>query len=142
MRVPEENVDLLRFANLLHHYTGQEQHRDLAVRALAFFTIEGVTDSFNAGGLLLAHQEFERDPLHITVVGAPGGAAASLARTARQGPSSYLRLDLWVPGTPLPPNTDVEYPSAPRAAAYACRQGRCSAPVETPEALRALLLKR
>jgi uncharacterized protein YyaL (SSP411 family) len=143
IRVAEENVDLLRFANLLDHYTGQKQHRDLAARALAFFTIEGVTDSFNAGGLLLAHQEFERDPLHITVVGAPGDAqAASLAGTARQGPSSYLRLDLWAPGTPLPPNTDVEYPPAARAAAYACRQGRCSAPVVTVQALRALLVQR
>lgn len=143
VRTAEENVDAARFANLLFHYTGRASDQTLAKEALSFFSVEGATEGFNGGGLLLAISEMRRDPAHITVVGPAGDPSREqLAATARQGPSSYLRLDVWAPGTPAPPNSDVEYPQNPPVAAYLCRDGRCSAPVRTPDALRRLLTPR
>ncbi|MCA9793730.1 MAG: thioredoxin domain-containing protein [Candidatus Eremiobacteraeota bacterium] len=135
-RQNKENVALARFANLLYHHTGRPAHQAMARRALAYFAIEGVTDGFNPGGLLLAAAEKARDPLHITVVSSPDSPEGqALFARAQASPSTYLRLDWWHPGTPLPPNTDTEYPDLGKAAAFVCTAGRCSPPIFTPEAL-------
>ena len=95
---------------------------------------------FNGGAVLLASDEMKRDPTHVTVVGeAASDLRRRLAQAARQGPSSYLRLDLWAPGTSLPPHSQLAYPADPPVAAYVCAGRRCSAPVLTVEALRKAL---
>lgn len=143
VRAPEENVDAARFANLLFHYSGRPSDRALAEEALSFFMVEGATEGFNGGAVLLANDEMKRDPTHITVVGdASSDLRRQLAEAARSGPSSYLRLDIWAPGTPLPANSQLEYPSRPPVAAYICAAGRCSPPVVTVESLRGVLSSR
>lgn len=134
----KENSALARFADLLYAHLGEARHRDMATRALAYFAIEGVTDYFNPGGILLAVREHQQTPTHITIVGpAEAEPTQALTKAAAASPTTFLRLDRWTPGTPLPPHSEVEYPDVGYPAAYLCTGNRCSRPLKTAEALRA-----
>ena len=132
-----ENVDLSRFANLLHAHTGQEAHLQVAKRALLYFTIEGVTDFFNPGGILLADLELKTAPTHIIIVGKRDSAQAkALFQAAGSSPSNHLRVDFWEPGTPLPPFSEIKYPNLGSPAAFICSDGRCSRPLTKVQEIR------
>lgn len=137
----QEQIALSRFANLLYHHTGTESYRQMAGNALSFFGTEGATDEFNPGGLLLAAEELDTEPLHATVVGEPE-SCVNLVRAALACPTAYYRLDRVVPGRAAPPFTQTEYPELGKPALFVCSGKRCSAPVFEADKVRKVLLRR
>ena len=136
----DENVELTRFANLLFHYTGKDVDREIASVGMRYLATPDVTDPRRAyvAGVLLAAAECDAEPLHVTVVGPKADAAVSiLHKTALIIPSGYRQIELWDPASGTPASGGVEYPVLPKPAAFLCANGTCSAPLETPEALRA-----
>jgi len=136
----DENITLARVANLAFHYTANPAHRELADQALRYLARPEVARRFNTGGVLLADWERARDPLHVTVVGArTEPVSRALLDTALREPAPYKRVELWDPAEGPLPHADVSFPPRSRPAAYLCTAGRCSAPAETAEALKARL---
>jgi uncharacterized protein YyaL (SSP411 family) len=136
----DENITLARVANLAFHYTANPAHRELADQALRYLARPEVARRFNTGGVLLADWERARDPLHVTVVGArTEPVSRALLDTALREPAGYKRVELWDPAEGPLPHADVSFPPRSRPAAYLCTAGRCSAPADTAEALKARL---
>jgi len=134
-----ENVSMARLANLLSYYTGKPEYRaeaESALRWVAAPEIAGRRFS-DVGGVLLADDELNTAPAHLTIVGGKHDALAqSLWRAALQLPESYRRIE-WLDASEGPlPNPDVPYPSFPYAAAFVCTKGTCSAPIQEPAALQ------
>jgi uncharacterized protein YyaL (SSP411 family) len=141
----DENVDLVRLANLLTHYTGKTEYRDMARHAMQYLAVPAAAEGrgFLVGGILLADYEITTLPRHITVVGRKDDAAAgALFAAARRDPSTYRRLEWWDEREGALPNGDVEYPALEQAAAFVCGDKSCSAPVFSPEKLADLGDKR
>ncbi len=65
----DENIALVRTANLLARYTGNEQYRAMAELSMKFLSTPAVARTFPVAGVLLANLEFSSDPLHVTIVG-------------------------------------------------------------------------
>lgn len=134
----EENVTVVRFANLLHHYTGEWRFREAAGHAMRFLALPAATEGrgFQVAGVLLADREFGAAPLHVTIVGRKGdGVAQALFKTALRQPSIYKRVEWWDPREGSLPNPDVQYPELAAAAAFVCTGRSCAAPVWSPDAL-------
>jgi uncharacterized protein len=128
----DENVSLARIANLLWHYSGNEEFKKVAERAMRFVAAPGATDrrGYLVAGVLLADQEMTSSPLHVTVVGRKDDPKAQeLFAAAIRQPRTYKRIE-WLDEREGPmPNTDVGYPTLPKAAAFLCTDQACSAPV-------------
>lgn len=125
----EENVAAVRFFNLVHAYTARPEHKAMAEQGMAWLAAvaeEGVLFP----GALLADAEMTREPVHVAVIGAKGDRqAAALYAEARRFSGRYLRIE-WIDRAEGPmPNTDVEYPDLPEAAAFTCANRLCSLPV-------------
>ena len=136
----DENIMAARVANLAFHFTANPAHRALADEALRYLARPEVARRFNTGGVLLADWERTRDPLHVTVVGArTEPVSRALLDTALREPAPYKRVELWDPAEGPLPHADVSFPPRSRPAAYLCTAGRCSAPADTAESLKAKL---
>ena len=135
----DENVALVRFANLLNHYSGDPSHREMAEHAMRYLAAPEIVErrGFQFGGVLLSERELSSAPLHITVVGGKNDPAArSLFLAALRQPSTYKRVE-WLDETEGPlKNADVEYPRTDTAAAFLCTDRSCSPPIFTPEKLK------
>lgn len=138
----DENIALARGANLLFHYTGAARWREQAEHALRYLVTPAVARRAQTAGVLLAADEFGSEPLHVTVVGpAEDAVAQALLLAARADARAYKRVELWDRRAGPLPRADVDYPDLKRSAAFVCSAGRCSAPVFTPDALRARLAR-
>jgi uncharacterized protein YyaL (SSP411 family) len=137
----DENVQLVRFANLLYQYTGDKNYRALADQALAFLVLPETANRRKVfvAGILLADQEMQAEPIHVTVVGSKADEQAkSLYSAAAALPAPYMRVE-WFDAKDGPlPNTSVDLPQLPKAAAFLCGNGRCSTPAYEVEALKRL----
>ncbi|MGQ0697115.1 MAG: DUF255 domain-containing protein [Panacagrimonas sp.] len=125
-----ENVFATRFFNRLAHYTGSKVFRDAGLHGMKYLAGHASRQQdIEEAGILLADDELARDPVHLTVVGAKGDAAArALFDTALRTPGSYRRIE-WLDRAEGPlPNSDVTYPEFAKPAAYVCTAGRCSRP--------------
>ncbi len=132
VRLPDENARLCRFANLLYHYSGKPEYKAMAERAMRFIATAEIARrrKILVAGPLLADLELSRDPLHVTVVGKKGDAAAeALFKAAIAGPAVYSRIEFYDRAEGVLPNSDVEYPDLGKAAVFSCGDGICSAPV-------------
>lgn len=133
----DENILMVRFANLLHHYTGKEEHKKLAERGMQFLAIKDIATKRPPGGVLLANLEMSLDPAHVTIVGAKEDPnAQALYKAALNYPSNYKRVEWLDKKEGNLPNPDIEYPSLDKAAAFACANQRCSLPAFTPQEVR------
>ena len=135
----DENVAVARFARLLYAYTAREEHQQLADRAMRYLASPDIinTRHWLVGGILLADQEMNGEPLHVTIVGKKNDALArDLYATARATPRSYLRLEWYDPSEGPLPRMDVQYPKLPTAAAFICTGTRCSSPAKDVQSLR------
>ncbi|HEY5742690.1 MAG TPA: DUF255 domain-containing protein [Terrimicrobiaceae bacterium] len=137
----DENVNLARFANLLHHYSGEASFGEMAEHAMRYLASPTLTErrGFQVAGILLADRELSSPPLHITIVGAKNDPAArALFLAALKQPTTYKRVE-WLEASEGPlPNPDVEYPRIAKAAAFLCTDRSCSPPIFTPEKLKSL----
>jgi uncharacterized protein YyaL (SSP411 family) len=134
----DENVGLVRFANLLFHYTGKSVYRETAEHGMRFLATPQVTDrrGFLVAGVLIADREFNTLPQHLTVVGAKDDPIAkTLFAAATRQPVIYKRVEWWDRREGPLPNPDVEYPALERSAAFRCTESSCSPPVYLPEKL-------
>ena len=133
----DENVAVARWANLLFRYTGDDAHRRLSDRAMAFCVRPDVAERFSTASVLLADAERSAEPPHLTVVGARDDAGSrALLASALSDPAAYKRVELLDARDGALPNLDVEFPRLDRPAAFVCANGRCSLPAFTPEELR------
>ena len=129
--VTDENIATVRFGNALARYTGDARHRTMAEHAMRYIATPAVALARNTEpGVLQAALELANDPTHITIVGAKGDAAAALLYSAALSrPAVYRRIEWWDRAEGNMPNPDVKYPELPRAAAFLCTNGACSAPI-------------
>jgi len=127
----DENIAFTRLAIRVHHLTGDESFRDMAERAMRYLATPVIaTERLTEAGILLAEHELANDPVHMTIVGHKDDIQArTLYEAALRYPGSYRRIEWWDKREGAMPNPDVQYPSLPRAAAFACSNQRCSLPV-------------
>ncbi len=127
-------VQLGRFANRLHHYSGEEEHSSLADSVLKrAVQAKSSSKQKHAAQLLLADLERASEPIHVTVVGEKHDPQAkALFRSALRYPSVHKRIEWWDRKEGPLPNADVQYPQLGRAAAFACNEKTCSLPVFEP----------
>jgi uncharacterized protein YyaL (SSP411 family) len=127
----DENLMVLRFANLLGHFTGMPVYRAMAENAMRYLAAGPIARRLPAATVLLADRELNSVPLHLTVVGRKSDPAAQeLFRSAARYPSSYKRLEWWDNSSEGPlPNPDVKYPQLSQAALFICTNRTCSAPI-------------
>lgn len=139
----DENMSLVRFVNLLHHYTGDPRYREMAEYGMRWLATETVaTSRLTEAGILLADHELNEDPTHVTVIGSKSDdTAKALYDTARRVRGWYKRIEWWDTSEGPLPNPDVQYPVLPRAAAFVCTNQRCSLPLFTPKAVTDLLAR-
>jgi uncharacterized protein YyaL (SSP411 family) len=135
----DENVATVRLLNLVARQTGNPAFRLGAEHGIAYLRSVAEQDLV-LPGVLLADRELGREPAHVTIVGGKDDAdAQALYAAARTYPTRYLRIE-WLDRRqgPLPGN-EVEYPELPQAAAFACANGACSAPVFTPDQVHSMV---
>ncbi len=140
----DENVGMVRFANLLYRYTNNAQFDKMAKQAMRYLATPAIARQRHilVAGMLLADQELSADPAHFTIVGAKDDPQAlALFKSAIQYPSGYKRIEWWDKKEGPMPNPDVQYPDMQKAAAFGCLDGRCSAPVYKPEGVVALFVR-
>ncbi len=134
----DENVAAVRFFNLLFRYTAMPEYQAMAQRAMRFLATPQVIEGrgFFVAGILLADNEVNREPLHVTVIGGKSDPIADqLFHTARGTPTSYRRIEWWDTAEGPLPNADVQYPKLKSPAAFLCTDGACSSPIAAPAAL-------
>ncbi len=137
--VVEENIDAVRFFNLLSRYGGNPAHRELAGHAMRSLASDAVAGSprFLAGALV-ADQELAIEPVHLTIVGHRDDPAAQQLHAAAVGfPATYRRIDWWDMREGPLANPDVQYPDMGEAALFACSNQICSQPVFKAEDIAA-----
>jgi len=136
----DENCDVARFANLLHHYDADPKHEAMAKNAMRYLAAPEVAAPAPVGNVLLADLELRGQPLHVTVVGAKGDAnARALFGVAAALSAGYKQVE-WLDRAEGPlPGSRVEYPSMTKAAAFVCSSNRCSRPAFTAAELRTLV---
>jgi uncharacterized protein YyaL (SSP411 family) len=79
---------------------------------------------------LLAGEEFQNEPLHVTVVGRKDDPSArALFAAAQRAPTSYRLLEWWDRREGPPPRGESIFPDLDRSAAYLCANGACSSPI-------------
>jgi uncharacterized protein YyaL (SSP411 family) len=133
----DENVAATRLLNLLARNTGRKDFREAAEHGMRYL-IALADDDLVVPGALLADREFDHEPAHVTIVGAPAQAPYA---SARQYPTRYLRIE-WLDRREGPlPAADVKYPELPEAAAFACANGTCSLPVFAPDGIARIVSK-
>ncbi len=137
----DENIALVRFANLLHRHTGRADYRDMAGHAMRFLAAPAVVEGFgfDSGGLLLADRELAGEPAHIAIVaGKDDPRALALFATALRGASISAQIE-WIDDREAGPAGGMQVPKLAQPAAFLCAQGSCSMPLETPELLSSRL---
>ncbi len=140
----DENIALVRFANLLHAHTGKPAHRAMAEHAMRFLASPVVVDrqGYGTSGILLADREIRTEPAHLTVVGAKDDPAArALFAAALRNAPPMARIEWFDAREGALPRTDVEYPKLEVPAIFLCTNGSCSRPMTTPEQLEQALAK-
>ena len=130
-----ENIEAVRFFNMLQRLSGKGSFKESAERAMRFLaTPEIAKDSLTEIGIVIADEELSSDPAHITVVAAKSDPAGlALFQAAQIVSAPYLRTEWWDKSEGPMPNPDVQYPSLGKAAAFVCAERRCSLPIFKPE---------
>ncbi|WP_263379240.1 DUF255 domain-containing protein [Granulicella paludicola] len=129
----EENVALVQFASLLSAANGNDGDRKLAEEAMRYLAAPSVAKQWLSAGTLLAHDDLQTAPLHVTILGGKNDAAAMGLHTAALRAFTQHEVIEWRdPSDPHPLPTSVQYPQLPRAAMFLCTATSCSSPVFDP----------
>ena len=131
VRLPDENAELARVANMANRYTGNPRYRKLALHSMKYLAaVAAAGDEVLLPDILLADRELSTAPIHIAIVGSKQDTAAqSLHTAALRYPADYMQIDWLDRAEGELPNRDIQYPETKRAAAFACADGACSSPV-------------
>lgn len=128
--IQEENIALLRFANLLFYYTGNKEDKMMAEIAKRYLDTINVKAISPIASALLAEKEVSHEPLHLAVVGFKNDPQAkALYAAALAYPSSYKKIEWWDRSEGPLPNSNIQYPSLSQAALFICTNKRCSLPI-------------
>jgi len=132
-----ENIDAVRFFASLARYAGDEKYRNFASVGLGYIGNEKIAfENMTEIGVVLADEELNLSPLHVTVVGKKADPLAlNLFQEAVAYPAVTKRTEWWDRDEGPMPNADVQYPPLPKAAAFVCTNQRCSLPIFKPEAV-------
>jgi uncharacterized protein YyaL (SSP411 family) len=134
----DDQVQVIRFMNLLNRYYGTDVYRDQASHAMRYLAGASAEMMRPLPGVLLADEELAVEPTHMTIVGHKDDARAqSLHALARALPARYKRLEWLDLREGKLPNPDVEYPDLGEPAAFACSNRICSFPSFNAEELQA-----
>ena len=134
----DDQVQVVRFMNLLNRYYGTETYSEQAAHAMRYLASASAGMMRPLPGVLLADEELAVEPTHMTIVGAKDAPRAqSLHALARALPARYKRLEWLDMREGKLPNPDVEYPDLGEPAAFACSNRICSYPSFNAEELRA-----
>jgi uncharacterized protein YyaL (SSP411 family) len=134
----DDQVQVVRFMNLLNRYYGVENYREQAAHAMRYLASASAGMMRPLPGVLLADEELAVEPTHMTIVGAKDAPRAqSLHALARALPARYKRLEWLDLREGKLPNPDVEYPDLGEPAAFACSNRICSYPSFNAEELQA-----
>jgi uncharacterized protein len=134
----DDQIQVVRFMNLLHRYFGKDIYKDNAGHAMRYLTAASAEMDRPQPGVLLADEELAVEPTHITIVGRKDDPRAQqLHATARAFPARYKRLEWLDLREGALPNGDVEYPDMGEPAAFACSNRICSYPSFNAEELQA-----
>jgi uncharacterized protein YyaL (SSP411 family) len=134
----DENVTLVRVANLLHHYTGDATKRKMAEHAMRYLAAPEVIESrgYGLSGILMADEELRKEPQHLTVLGGKDDpAAAALFAAALCSPRVFKRVEWWDRREGPLANPDTPFPELARVAIFVCADGACSPPIYDPAVL-------
>jgi len=134
----EDNVTTVRFFSLLSSYTGEARFREIAEAGMGYLTSAAILDAYGfLPDVLLAEQELQNEPVHVTVVGAKDDPrSAALYAGALKYPLSFKRAEWWDRREGKLTNADVDYPDFPEGpAAFACTRNFCSLPVTDAAAI-------
>lgn len=126
----EENIALVRVANLLQHYSGQPDIQKIAEYGMRYLASKQVALArLEDSGILIAADELANAPAHYTVVGGKNNPdAAQLFQVASRQRAWYKRVEWWDVNEGELPNHDVSYPQLAAPAGFICQQQRCSVP--------------
>jgi uncharacterized protein YyaL (SSP411 family) len=134
----DDQVQVVRFMNLLNRYYGTETYREQASHAMRYLASASAEMIRPLPGVLLADEELALEPTHMTIVGHKDEPRAqSLHALARALPARYKRLEWLDLREGKLPNPDVEYPDLGEPAAFACSNRICSFPSFNAEELQA-----
>lgn len=137
-RLMDDQVQVVRFMNLLDRYHGNETYREQAAHAMRYLASASVEMMRPLPGVLLADEELAIEPTHMTIVGHKDDPKAqALHAIARALPARYKRLEWLDLREGKLPNPDVEYPDLGEPAAFACSNRICSFPSFNAEELQA-----
>jgi len=133
----DENILVVRTANLLYQYTGNSEYTKMAAQAMRYIGTAQIAQSFPAASVLIADYEFTHSPTHLTVVGHKDDPAAqALFLATLLIPSGYRRIEWWDDREGPLPHAEVEYPALEKAAAFVCSERTCSKPIFVPEEIK------
>ena len=134
----DDEIQVVRFMNLLNRYFGNEAYREQAVHAMRYLASASTEMLRPLPGVLLADEELAVEPTHMTIVGHKDDKRAqALHQIARAVPARYKRLEWLDLREGKLPNPDVEYPDLGEPAAFACSNRICSYPSFNAEELTA-----
>ncbi len=136
----EDNVTTVRFFSLLSSYTGDARYREVAEAGMGYLASPVILDAFGfLPDVLLAEQELQNEPVHVTVVGAKDDLrSAALYAGALKYPLAFKRAEWWDKREGKLTNADVDYPDFLEGpAAFACTRNFCSLPVTDAAAIPA-----
>jgi hypothetical protein len=128
-RLVDDQIQVVRFINLLNRYSGNDAYREQASHAMRYLVSASAEMIRPLPGVLLADEEFAVEPTHMTIVGHRDDLRArALHAAARALPARYKRLEWFDTREGKLPNPDVEYPDLGEPAAFACSNRICSLP--------------
>ena len=128
----------MRFFALLSSYTGETRYREVAEAGMGYLTSPPILEAYGfLPDVLLAEQELQNEPVHVTVVGARDDPrSAALYAGALRYPLSFKRAEWWDKRDGRLVHHDVDYPDFPDGpAAFACTRNFCSLPVTDASAI-------
>ncbi|MGD0631779.1 MAG: hypothetical protein ABR987_20805, partial [Terracidiphilus sp.] len=95
-----------------------------------------------SAGILLANEDMNEAPIHVTVVGSPASPdTISLHSAALRSIASHELIEMRDPADPAPLPTSIDYPVLNRPALFLCTARACSSPVFHGQDVRQKILR-
>ena len=127
----EDNVTTMRFFTLLVSYTGEARYREIAEAGMGYLASPAILDAYAfLPDVLLAEQELQNEPVHVTVVGAKddprsaalyAGALTIRWRSSAPSGGTSARASSPTPTSTIPIFPTARPPSPARATSARCR---------------------